>query len=88
MRLDSANNSLTESERIKIAFGEVITTRRIKCGMEQREFSRVVGISNSHLRKIEAGETSATLSTIAKLASALDTDAGDLVTEACDRVQA
>lgn len=81
-------NPPTESERMKVAFGEVVASRRIECKMEQREFSRVAGISNSHLRKIEAGETSATLSTIVKLASALGTDAGDLVTEACERIEA
>lgn len=85
MRADLSNNSVNESERMKKAFGQVIASRRVKCGMEQREFSRMAGVSNSHLRKIEAGETSPTLTTIVKLASALDTDAGDLVIEACDK---
>lgn len=54
--------------------------------MEQREFSRVVGISNSHLRNIEEDTIAPTLTTIAKLASALNTNAGVLVTEACQRL--
>lgn len=87
MKAEIANNPITESGRMKKAFGQVIASRRVKCGMEQREFSRMAGVSNSHLRKIEAGETSPTLTTIVKLASALDTDAGDLVIEACDKIQ-
>ena len=77
----------SESTRLKEAFGATIAARRRTQGFEQREFARVVGISNSHLRKIESGETSPTLSTIAKLAGALGTDASDLVDEACRRTQ-
>lgn len=87
MKAEIVNNPITESERMKKAFGQVIASRRIKCGMEQREFSRMAGVSNSHLRKIEVGETSPTLTTIVKLASALDTDASDLVIEAYDKMQ-
>lgn len=73
-----------QAERLKKSFGLVVSRRRVAARMEQREFSRVVGLSNSHLRKIEAGEVSPSLTTILKIASALDTDAGDLVGEACD----
>ncbi|MDO4290228.1 MAG: helix-turn-helix transcriptional regulator [Eggerthellaceae bacterium] len=75
------------NERMKIALGETISNRRLELRYEQRQFARIAGISNSHLRKIEGGETSPTLSTIAKIASALDTDAADLVSETCCRMR-
>lgn len=72
-----------ESERLNAALGKTIADRREKMGfVSQREFSRVVRISNSHLRKIEAGEISPRLSTIHKIAVVLETDAADLVNEA------
>ncbi|WP_165173321.1 helix-turn-helix transcriptional regulator [Adlercreutzia sp. ZJ242] len=76
-----------ESARLKKAFGKAVSSRRLAHKFEQREFSRVVGISNSHLRKIESGETSPTLTTIDKIARALDTDAADLVCESCRLVR-
>lgn len=77
----------TYNERLKAALGRTVSSRRLEHRFEQREFARIVGISNSHLRKIEGGESSPTLSTIAKIAAALDTDAADLVSEACCRLE-
>lgn len=77
----------TYNERLKAAFGRTVLARRLEHKFKQREFARIVGISNSHLRKIEGEENSSTLSTIAKIASALDADAADLVSEACCRVE-
>ena len=77
----------TESTRLKEAFGATVTARRKKLNFDQREFARIAGISNSHLRKIEGGETSPMLTTVAKIAAALGTDAVDLVDEACRRVK-
>lgn len=64
------------------AFGAVIVRRRIALGMEQIAFARMVGLSNSHLRKIEAGEGNPMLATICKLASAFGTLPSDLIHEA------
>ena len=77
----------TESTRLKEAFGATVTARRKRLNFEQREFARVVGISNSHLRKIESGATSPMLTTVAKIAAALGTDAVDLVNETWERVK-
>lgn len=76
-------NTESDSTRLKEAFGQAVAARRLAYKYEQREFSRIVGVSNSHLRKIENGETSPTLTTIDKIAKALDTDAADLVCESC-----
>lgn len=74
----------TEAERIKRAFGQVVARHREASPYHaQRLFSRVAGISNSHLRKIEAGLTAPTLVTIVKIASTLDEEPADLVAEAC-----
>ncbi len=77
----SANQS-SDTELVKVAFGEVIERHRIDADFDQRPFSKIVGISNSHLRKIEAGATCPTLITVWKLASVLEVDPGTLVTEA------
>lgn len=75
---------LSDSELIKKAFGEVLSRHRAAAGYQQRPFSRVVGISNSHLRSIEAGGTSPTLVTLFKLAATLDESPRDIVSEVCD----
>ena len=71
----------TEAELVRSAFGEVIARHRVAADFDQRPFSRVVGISNSHLRKIESGETSPTLVTVWKIAAVLEVDPGTLVAE-------
>ncbi|WP_365994622.1 helix-turn-helix transcriptional regulator [Gordonibacter sp.] len=50
-------------------------------GIEQRPFSRMSGVGNSHLRRIEAGEASPSLTTIAKIASAFAVEPADLLDE-------
>lgn len=88
-RMDSrAHHDINGSEQLRKAFGATVTARREMCGYSsQRQFARVVPLSNSHLRLIEEGETSPRLSSIEKIASALGTDAADLVCEACWRVK-
>ena len=82
----SLSNQQTYNERLNKAFGETVTAWRNKRGFNsQREFARIVGISNSHLRKIEGGEVSPRLNTIAKIAEVLEVEAGVLVYEATQR---
>lgn len=66
---------------VRSAFGKVLATRRLAAGFDQRPFARLVGISNSHLRKLEAGETSPTLVTLYKIANVLKVDAGYLISQ-------
>lgn len=68
---------------LSAAFGGVVATRRAAMGLGQREFARIVGISNSHLRKIESGEVSPRLLTVVKIAEALGVSPEELVGEAC-----
>lgn len=72
-----------DPEPIRQAFGAVVARHRIEAGLKQRVFSRIIGISNSHLRSIESGKVSPTLVTICKIASALDVEPSELVSEAC-----
>lgn len=79
---------LESNDLVRATFGEVLAAHRIAAGYDQRPFSRLVGISNSHLRKIETGETSPTLVTLYKIASVLEEDAGTLVIEMDGRIRA
>lgn len=72
-----------DNDLLKKALGRVISEMRAKKFKSQREFARVVPISNSHLRKIEKGDMSPTLSTINDIAVTLETNAAYLVSEAC-----
>ena len=77
-----------EADYIRRAFGSVIAREREEANFKQRPFARMTGISNSHLRSIEAGEVSPTLVTICKIAEALDIEPQNLVAQACDLAQA
>ncbi len=81
-RANISDNQSSDTELVKVAFGEVIERHRIDADFDQRPFSKIVGISNSHLRKIETGATCPTLNTVWKIASVLEVDPGTLVTEA------
>ena len=74
----------TESQLIKVAFGKVVTNHRLKAGFKQRVFSRTCGISNSHLRSIEAGQVSPTVVTLYKIAATLGESPSRLIEEVQD----
>ena len=78
----------TEAHLVKQAFGEVVRHRREKAGFDQRPFSRIVGISNSHLRAIESGQVSPTVVTICKICSVLECDTSQLFMELDDILKA
>lgn len=78
---------MTESQLVKWALGHVIARHRSVCRIgSQREFARVAGLSNSHLRSIEAGGTSPIFATIYKIATTLEEEPTDLVAEACELI--
>ena len=72
---------LEDNDFVRTSFGRILTEHRLAAGYAQRHFSRLVGISNSHLRKLESGETSPTLTTLYKIARTLDVEAGTLIVE-------
>ena len=83
---DNKEMELTQSELIKRALGKVVAQHRNRAGFKQRQFSRVVGISNSHLRSIETGSVSPTLITICKIAETLEEPPDRLVREAWEEI--
>ena len=85
---DNMEMELTQSELVKRAFGKVVAQHRDRAGFKQRQFSRVVGISNSHLRSIETGCVSPTLITICKIAETLEEPPDRLVSEAWEEILA
>lgn len=84
---DKTSLHLTDSQLVKRAFGEVVSARRNDEGFKQRTFSRVAGISNSHMRGIESGEVSPTLVTLFKIAATLDIEPEQLVGDARLRME-
>ena len=64
------------------ALGAAVAARRVSLGIGQRPFARMAGIETNHLRSIEAGGTDLKLSTMRKLASALDMQLSALFEEA------
>jgi transcriptional regulator with XRE-family HTH domain len=77
----NTQDNQNQNDLVRICFGKVLTGQRVASGFGQRHFSRLVGISNSHLRKIEAGETSPTLVTLYKIADVLQVEAGWLLSQ-------
>lgn len=61
------------SKAIKIA--------RVKKGISQRELAREIGMSGQMISKIERGETTPSVTTIDKIAKALNVQIGDLLNE-------
>lgn len=77
-----------DAAALKAAFGRVVYEHRLSMQIEQRPFSRMSGVGNSYLRRIEAGDAMPSLLTIAKLASAFGVEPADLVDEATRKMDA
>ena len=54
------------------------TSLRLKAGLSQRKLSAIVGTSQAHISKIEQGKNDPTLSTLRKLASAMQITIAEL----------
>lgn len=54
------------------------TDLRLKQGLSQRELADLVGTSQSHVARIEAGSEDIRLSTLRKLAKVLNTSVGEI----------
>lgn len=76
-----------DADALKKAIGEIVTRRRKAAGLEQRAFSRMSGLGNSHVRLIENGEVNISISTLLKIACALGTTPADLIREAQDKLE-
>jgi transcriptional regulator with XRE-family HTH domain len=60
-------------------FGDRVRDRRLALGLSQETLSHRSGIARAYVGSLEAGERNPSLDTVARLAKALEVDAGDLV---------
>ncbi|MCW3101694.1 MAG: Transcriptional regulator [Bacteroidetes bacterium] len=59
--------------------GELIVKIRSEKGVTQMELSRKINSTNTHLRRIERGETNVTLLTMRHIADALSVSLSELI---------
>jgi len=63
---------MKKQTNINIVFGQLIAEQRKKSGLSQEEFAFRCGLHRTYIGSIERGEKSPTLSTIEKIAKALN----------------
>ncbi len=68
----AAFDAVYDAARLAIEVGEQIRQARETAEMTQRQLARVMGTSQAAVARLEAGGTSATLTTLHKAAAALD----------------
>jgi len=64
-------------------FGQIIRMLREEKGLSQEDFAEVVGIHRTYIGGIERGERNPTLTTIHKLAKALNVKSSELLKDEC-----
>jgi transcriptional regulator with XRE-family HTH domain len=67
------------SKSLEQAFGRRLHARRVKRGLSQEELADQSGLHRTYISQIERGLKSPTLATIYAIASALEEDAGALI---------
>jgi transcriptional regulator with XRE-family HTH domain len=67
------------SRTLEQAFGRRLQDRRVKRGLSQEELAHQSGLHRTYISQIERGRKSPTLATIYALASALEDEAGALI---------
>jgi transcriptional regulator with XRE-family HTH domain len=67
------------SKSLEQAFGRRLKDRRVKRGLSQEELAHQSGLHRTYISQIERGLKSPTLATIYAIASALEEDAGMLI---------
>lgn len=60
-------------------FGDRVRSERQRQGVSQEALAHRSGIARAYIGSLESGERNPSLDTIARLAAALDVDAGELV---------
>lgn len=60
-------------------FGRAVRKRREERGLTQDRFAEAIGVTQSHVSSIERGAADIRVSTVAKIADALDLDLGELL---------
>lgn len=63
---------------VQIAFGERVRHHRKHLGISQEKLGELAGLHRTYVGHVERGEVNPTLSSIVRLADALEVDAGVL----------
>lgn len=71
----------SKDEKILRDFGKNLKSQRIQKGFTTREFADAAEISHSTVGRLEAGLTNPTLTTLIKLAEALEIDFNSLISK-------
>lgn len=70
--LDRLDRSKVEAEAVRL--GGILATRRAELGISQRDLAAQCGTTQSAIARLEAGHTPPRLSTLLRLADALECD--------------
>lgn len=68
-----------KSSDITARLGRIVRERRMELGMTQERLAAAAGINRSYIGDIERGARNAALTTLAKLADALDLELSELI---------
>lgn len=67
------------SAALVLQFGELVRSIRLSRGLSQEQLADLAGVHRTYIGMIERGEKNATLTTIAKFATALQVNIHDLI---------
>lgn len=68
-----------DEERLRLAFGDAVRAARTKLGLSQEALAEACEKHRTYVSLIERGSSSPTLTTIARIATALELSASELV---------
>ncbi|HEX8917756.1 MAG TPA: helix-turn-helix transcriptional regulator [Chloroflexota bacterium] len=69
-------------ERVLLAIARVIRERRLALGLSQDQFGHRAGLYRTYVGGVERGERNLTITSLCKIASALQLEAHDLLEQA------
>ncbi|HEY9775556.1 MAG TPA: helix-turn-helix transcriptional regulator [Planktothrix sp.] len=78
--------SVARPDEFLIALGEVIHERRIHLGRSQQELADLAGVHRTYISDIERGARNLTVTTVSRLAEALDVTPSRLFRLADDKL--
>ena len=76
---DPAVKEAYDDPPLALAVARAVVLRRREIGMSQEELAQALGTSQAQVWRIESGEANITLSTMERLATALQVSAADLI---------
>lgn len=74
-----SRNGLVPFMEIKKRFGLAVKEKRVALGISQEELAMRIEADQAYVSRVEAGQINVTLETMQQIASALKTDAAELL---------